>query len=110
MEEEAHPPSAAAPDEPTDRSPSPPAGESSSGNWVIILGSYPHHSKRKALRRKAYLNRKGLKVWIADTDDYPNVRNGLWAVVMGPYSKTQARSSLRRARGYVRDAYVKSLY
>ncbi len=80
------------------------------GNWVVILGSYPHRSKAKAIDRIGRLARKGLRAKLADTDDFPNLRNGLWAVVLGPFDRREALSRLRRARRLIRGAYVKSLY
>jgi SPOR domain len=85
----------------------PPTG---SGNWLVILGSWPKSQKSKATQRLSYLKRKGIKARIIDTGDYPNLAGGLYAVVVGPYDKPLAERTLSSLAGAVADAYIKSGY
>ncbi|MCP4696303.1 MAG: caspase family protein [Gammaproteobacteria bacterium] len=53
--------------------------------WFVIMGSYTHSKRGKAISRKNTLTRQKVDSYIIDTDHYSNLRNGLYAVVVGPY-------------------------
>lgn len=80
------------------------------GDWFVILGSFGHSGRQAAIDRQNWLRSQGVDASIINTDDYPNLRNGLYAVVLGPYSKSAAQSALPTAKRAVSDAYVKSGY
>ncbi|MGH6826876.1 caspase family protein [Methyloceanibacter sp.] len=80
------------------------------GDWLIILGSWPKSQKFKATQRLSYLNGRGVRARIVDTNQYPNLSAGLFAVVLGPYGKPLAEQTLSSLRGVVGDAYIKSGY
>jgi len=86
-----------------DQSPNRADGES----WFVIMGSYPHSDRSKAIYRRDTLARQAVNSYIIDTDHYPNLRNGLYAVVVGPYSKEVASAKLASLKRYVGDAYIK---
>jgi uncharacterized caspase-like protein len=81
-----------------------------SGDWFIILGSWPKSQRWKADQRLGYLRQKGVKARVIDTNDYPNLSNGLLAVVIGPHDKPSAEETLVSVRKVVGDAYIKSAY
>ena len=78
------------------------------GSWFVIMGSYKHGDRGKAIARRDGLILKGIDAYLIDTDDYRNLSNGLYAVVIGPYSKSGATSELSKVKRYVGDAYIKS--
>src|SRR5262249_34493711 len=50
-----------------------PAPAPVAGDWFVILGSFPHGDRGKAVARQAWLSRQGLRTGIIDTDNYPNL-------------------------------------
>ncbi|MEZ5429414.1 MAG: SPOR domain-containing protein [Pyrinomonadaceae bacterium] len=87
-----------------EKTPEPPTG----GKWFVILGSYPQSQSGRARERLQYARSKGFNATIINTNNYPNLRNGLFVVVMGPFSKAGAQSTLSRVKPSISDAYVKS--
>lgn len=88
----------------------PPAEEARrpTGSWFVIMGSYKHNDRGRAVSRRDQLLAKGVDAYLIDTDDYRNLTNGLYAVVLGPYSKSEASAELARVKRHVGDAYIKS--
>ncbi|HRI02749.1 MAG TPA: SPOR domain-containing protein [Pyrinomonadaceae bacterium] len=80
----------------------------SSGNWFVILGSYPKSKPDKADQRLRYVKTLGYEASIIDTNNYSGLRGGLFAVVLGPYSKVDAQRVLSSVKPSIRDAYAKS--
>ncbi len=77
--------------------------------WFVILGSYPKARLNEAKKRKDKLQNYGyVGIYIADTDDYPNLRNGLYIVTLGPLQKKDAKRFKNELATYVSDAYIKS--
>ena len=93
------------PPSPSDNQNTPPPG---SGNWFVILGSFPHVELSKAKQRQSWLRMHGLRAAIIDTDNYGNLSNGLYVVVLGPYDQYAALNALERAKTRVGDAYIKA--
>lgn len=83
---------------------------SGSGDYFVILGSYSHAKAGEARERQRALVSRGVDAQIIDTDDYPNLADGLYAIVLGPFSRQSALDTLPYAKDHVRDAYVKSGY
>ena len=81
---------------------------SSNEAWFVILRTFSKSEQVKAKRRLGLIRRFGFGARIVDTDDFPNLRNGLLAVVMGPYSFIEAKNVLSQVRPAVPDAYIKS--
>jgi hypothetical protein len=79
------------------------------GNWVVILGSFPHAARADADQSRSYLASRGIRAQIIDTDDYPNLTDGYYSVVLGPYSKSRAQQTLSSVSGVVDDAYIKAV-
>ena len=85
------------------------AAASDEDRWFIVLGSYDRKDLALAQDQAERLAGRGLTVTLADTDDFPNLKDGLWAVALGPFNTTEAAEKMvRRARGLVPDAYIKS--
>jgi len=78
------------------------------GDWFVILGSFPHSEVVKANGRVSWLRSAGMDATIINTNAYSNLTNGYYAVVLGPFSKSAASSTLASARRVVGDAYIKS--
>lgn len=78
------------------------------GDWFVILGSFPHSEVAKATGRVSWLRSAGIDAGIVNTNEYGNLTNGYYAVVLGPFSKSAASSTLASARRVVGDAYIKS--
>ncbi|MDM8560995.1 SPOR domain-containing protein [Candidatus Parabeggiatoa sp. HSG14] len=77
--------------------------------WFVILGSYPKARLNEAKKRKDKLQNYGyVGIYIADTDNYPNLRNGLYIVTLGPLQKRDAKRFKNELTRYVSDAYIKS--
>ncbi len=77
--------------------------------WFVILGSYPKTRLNEANKRKDKLQSYGyVGIYIADTDHYPNLRNGLYIVALGPLQKEDARRFKNELSKYIPDAYIKS--
>jgi hypothetical protein len=94
----------------TDR---PPAGRSTrrpaaGEEWFVILGSYPKAEINKAKTRREFIRARGYDSQIIDSDQYPNLRDGLWVLVKGPYFKIDAERIRNKMRALVPDAYAKS--
>jgi len=87
----------------------PPEAEESTGDWFVILGSFSKAKRWEAEERIEVVQKAGFKnAYIIDTNNYPNLRDGLWAVVMGPYNKNYAQQIKNKTRLTVSDAYIKS--
>ena len=80
----------------------------SNETWFVILRTFSKSEQVKANQRLSLIRRSGFDARIVDTDDYPNLRNGLLAVVMGPYSFVAAKNVLNKVRPAVPEAYIKS--
>lgn len=78
------------------------------GKYFVILGSFPRSQPGKARLRLQRARSRGLNARIINTNNFPNLRNGLIAVVVGPLSKSDAQNALRRARSVSSDAYIKA--
>jgi serine/threonine protein kinase len=79
------------------------------GHYFIIMGSFPHAQWVKADERLRKLENAGVPgVRIIDSDDYPNLRDGLWVAVSGPYQKAYAVTQCSDMKAFVKDCYVKS--
>jgi len=78
------------------------------GRFFVIMGSFPKAALPRANKRLAQLHDKNINSHIIDTNNYPNLTNGLYAVVMGPYNRDYAIFKNIKARQLVPDAYVKS--
>ena len=78
------------------------------GRFFVIMGSFPKAAETSANQRLAHLRDKNIKTHIIDTNNYPNLTNGLYAVVMGPYNRDYAIFKNIKAKELVPDAYVKS--
>jgi serine/threonine protein kinase len=78
-----------------------------SGNWYVVLGSYPKSERVKADARLGFIRHNGYDAYLVDTDNNPTFRSGLWAVVMGPYQKGYAKNIVNKLRPVIPDAYVK---
>jgi hypothetical protein len=87
----------------TERVPPPP-----SGDWFVILGSFPRNDYEKASQRLQSVQGLGYEASIIDTGNYPGLKGNLWAVVMGPYSKSYAKSLATQMKSVRSDAYAKS--
>ena len=83
----------------------PPPG---SGNWFVILGSFPQAELSKAKQRQSWLRTRGLRAAIINANNYGNLSNGLYVVVLGPYDRNAALNALERAKTQVGDAYIKA--
>jgi hypothetical protein len=81
---------------------------SPAGTWFVIVGSWPHADRAKAVQRLSMVKGRGLPAHLIDSNKYPNLANGLYVVVIGPFSRDEAMSRLPAARAVVSDAYVKS--
>jgi hypothetical protein len=81
---------------------------SSNEAWFVILRTFSKSEQVKANQRLSLIRRSGFDARIVDTDDYPNLRNGLLAVAMGPYSFVMAKNVLSKVRPAVPEAYIKS--
>ena len=77
------------------------------GRYFVIMGSFPRHNSAGALQRMSYLSPLGISAHIIDTNNYPNLTNGLHAVVMGPYNRDYAVFKSIKAKQAVPDAYIK---
>ncbi|MEM7302388.1 MAG: hypothetical protein AAF468_14995 [Pseudomonadota bacterium] len=72
-----------------------------SASWFAIGGCF--QSYRAANRRAAQLG-----VDVADTNDYPNFRDGWYCAVSGPSSKRNAQRTQRYFKNQgIHDAYIK---
>jgi hypothetical protein len=81
------------------------------GKWFVILGSYPKYQRTKAYERQRYLTNLGYTgISVKDTENYPNLRNGLVIVTIGPLSKENAIEQKQQLISIIPDAYVKSGY
>ena len=78
------------------------------GRFFVIMGSFPQKSLRGAEQRVAYLKNQGIKAHLIDTNNYPNLTDGLYAAVMGPYNRDYAIFKNIKAKQAVGDAYIKS--
>ena len=78
------------------------------GRYFVIMGSFPKQNRIGAERRVAYLKDQGIKAHMIDTNEYPNLTDGLHAVVMGPYNRDYAIFKNIKAKEAVSDAYIKS--
>ncbi len=81
-----------------------------SGNYLVIAGSFSiYNGGGDAQQRLSYVHGCGFsQAYIVNTDNYPNLRNGLYAVVVGPLSYGAAQNMTNAMRGCVGDAYSKS--
>jgi hypothetical protein len=86
----------------------PSATQAPEGRWFIIIGTYPKTDLSKANERLGFVRYKGYDAHLIDTDDYPNMKDGLWAVVIGPYRKDYAQELADKVRAVFPEAYVKS--
>jgi hypothetical protein len=86
----------------------PSATQAPEGRWFIMIGTYPKTDLNKANERLSFVRYKGYDARLIDTDDYPNMKDGLWAVVLGPYRKDYAQELADKVRAVFPDAYVKS--
>lgn len=79
------------------------------GRWFVILGSYKAKDYQKASNKKAMLEKRNfIGVEIYNTDDYPNLENGLHIVNIGPLSKKYALDLKDKLKVIIPDAYIKS--
>ena len=79
------------------------------GRWFVILGSYKYKDYNKAITKKSMLEKKGfIGVEIFNTDNYPNLKNGLYIVNIGPLSKQYAFRVQNKLNTIIPDAYIKS--
>ncbi len=78
------------------------------GRYFVIMGSFPKADLARAEKRVRFLRDQGIKAHMIDTNNYPNLTDGLYAVVMGPYNRDYAIFKKVRAREAVADAYVKA--
>ncbi|MBA3322786.1 MAG: hypothetical protein H0T45_15245 [Pyrinomonadaceae bacterium] len=81
---------------------------SSNEAWFVILRTFSKSEHVKANQHLSLIRRSGVDARIVDTNDYPNLKNGLLAVVMGPYSFVAAKNVLNKVRPAVPEAYIKS--
>ena len=78
------------------------------GRYFVIMGSFPKADLRRAQKRVQNLHDQEINVHMIDTNEYPNLTNGLYAVVQGPYNRDYAIFKRVRAKELVADSYVKS--
>ena len=78
------------------------------GKWFVILGSFQKTERRNAERQLRLIQRMGHDVKIVDSDNYPNLKDGLWVVLMGPYNESYANDLVKKLRPVVPGAYAKS--
>ncbi|MCP4307559.1 MAG: SPOR domain-containing protein [bacterium] len=77
------------------------------GSWFVIAGSFPQANPSEARHQEDRLRALGFPAVTIDTNNYPNLSNGLYAVVLGPSDRATAELNLNVIRGTVGDAYLK---
>jgi polyhydroxyalkanoate synthesis regulator phasin len=82
--------------------------EKQKGRYFVIFGSYPKSEYSKANERFNYLKSLGyVGLSIEDTNNYPNLNNGLYIVTMGPFGRNYALKLRENFSSVISDVYVK---
>ena len=84
-----------------------PTSEATTGDWFVILKTFPKKEPDKAADSSDRFKSLGHVARVIDTDDYPNFRGGMWAVVLGPYSSSTAAEVAQKLRSQIPDVYAK---